>query len=230
MKRQPGYSGASRDALGNPAVSKVMAVNTSRQSHWQRVYTNKQPTGVSWYQPVPKKSLQLIRKTGIAASAPILDVGGGDSTLVDHLLSENYADVTVLDVSGKSLERSRARLGDPADDVHWIESDVTTFEASRRYSLWHDRAVFHFLTDPAERSLYIDSVVRTLAPGGHLLLATFGPEGPEQCSGLPVQRYDVETLKGLLEGRFDLAGHELDLHVTPTGSSQQFLYTWWRMR
>jgi len=202
----------------------------SRQSHWQNVYTRKEPSDVSWFQPVPEKSLQIIRSTGVAAAAPLIDVGGGASNLVDHLLAEGYTDISVLDVSGQALEHSKSRLGKAADAVRWIETDVTTFEPTRRYTLWHDRAVFHFLTCSDERSTYIDLVSRALVPGGHLLLATFGPEGPERCSGLPVERYDVQTLKGLLGTRFDLAGYELDLHDTPMGSTQQFLYTWWRRR
>jgi SAM-dependent methyltransferase len=199
-----------------------------RQSHWQRVYTDKEPTDVSWYQRVPAKSLQLIHATDTARSEPVLDAGGGASTLVDQLLAEGHTDISVLDVSGKALERSRERLGDRAAAVQWIESDVTAFEPSRRYEVWHDRAVFHFLTDPVERAKYIDVLERALLPGGHLLLATFGPEGPERCSGLPVQRYDIGALKQLFSDCFELRSHELDVHQTPSGSAQQFLYSWWQ--
>ncbi len=202
----------------------------TRQSHWQRVYTDKEPTDVSWYQRVPSKSLRLIRATGAARSGPVFDAGGGASTLVDQLLAGGYTDISVLDVSGKALERSRARLGEQADAVHWIESDVTAFVPSRRYEVWHDRAVFHFLTDPGERSKYIDVLERALLPCGHLLLATFGPEGPERCSGLPVQRHDIGTLQLLLADRFDLRDHAFEVHQTPSGSAQQFLYSWWQRR
>ncbi len=202
----------------------------TRQSHWQRVYTDKEPTDVSWYQRVPSTSLRLISATGAARSGPVLDAGGGASTLVDQLLARGYTDISVLDVSGKALERSRARLGEQADAVHWIESDVTAFVPSRRYEVWHDRAVFHFLTDPGERSKYIDVLERALLPRGHLLLATFGPEGPERCSGLPVQRYDIGTLQRLFADRFDLRDHALEVHQTPSGSAQQFLYSWWQRR
>ncbi|MDH3275256.1 MAG: class I SAM-dependent methyltransferase [Gammaproteobacteria bacterium] len=200
----------------------------SGKNHWQRVYGEKEPTAVSWYQPVPKISLQLIRSTHIARDEPILDAGGGASTLVDHLMSEGYTDISVLDISGKALERSRARLGDRADAVTWIESDVTEFEPLRRFALWHDRAVFHFLTKSADRDKYIEVVCRALQPNGHLVLATFGPEGPERCSGLDIQRYGVDELQKLFGSRFDLCSHELDEHATPMGSKQQFLYSWWQ--
>jgi len=202
----------------------------TRQSHWQRVYTDKEPAGVSWYQSVPTKSLQFIRATGIARSGPVLDVGGGASTLVDQLLAGGYTDISVLDVSAKALERSRTRLGKQADAVHWIESDVTSFGPSRRYEVWHDRAAFHFLTDPGERSKYIDVLERALLPRGHLLLATFGPEGPERCSGLPVQRYGIGALQHLFVDYFDLRDHDLEIHRTPSGAAQQFLYSWWQRR
>jgi len=203
-------------------------MSESGKTHWQRVYGEKEPTAVSWYQPVPEKSLQFIRSTGIAKDEAILDAGGGASTLVDHLMNDGYSDISVLDISGKALERSRARLGDPAGAVTWIESDVTEFESARKFALWHDRAVFHFLTESVDRDKYIDVVYRALQPKGHLVLATFGPQGPERCSGLDVQRYGVDELQKLLGSRFNLRSHELDEHETPTGSTQQFLYSWWQ--
>lgn len=203
-------------------------MNKSHKTHWQRVYGEKQPTEVSWYQPIPEKSLQLIRSTGIARSDPILDVGGGASTLVDHLLDEGYTDVSVLDLSGRALKESRDRLGELAGRVNWLEVDVTEFEPSRQYALCHDRAVFHFLTESADRGKYIDVICRSLGPRGNLVLATFGPEGPERCSGLDICRYGIEQLQDLLGARFELCSHELDEHRTPMGSSQQFLYSWWR--
>lgn len=203
-------------------------MSESEKTHWQRVYRDKDPTAVSWYQPVPQKSLQLIRSTRIARDASILDAGGGAATLVDHLEEEGYTDISVLDISGKALEKSRARLGNLAGAVTWIESDVREFEPSRQYALWHDRAVFHFLTESGDRDKYIEVVCRALQPKGHLVLATFGPQGPKRCSGLDVQRYGVEQLQKLIGGRFNLRGHELDEHETPTGSAQQFLYSWWQ--
>ena len=207
-----------------------VTISMSGKTHWQRVYGEKEPTEVSWYQPVPEKSLQLIRSTGIAKDEPILDAGGGASTLVDHLLNDGHTDISVLDVSGKALERSRARLGDSAGAITWIESDVTEFEPSRQHALWHDRAVFHFLTRPDDRDKYIEVVCRALQPKGYLVLATFGPQGPRRCSGLDVKRYGVDELQNLLGSRFDLCGHELEEHETPMGSTQQFLYSWWQAR
>lgn len=160
----------------------------------------------------------------------MLDAGGGASTFVDRLFGEGYTDISVLDVSARALERSRTRLGKRADAVHWIESDVTSFVPSRRYEVWHDRAAFHFLTDPGERSKYIDVLERALLPRGHLLLATFGPEGPERCSGLPVQRYDIGALQHLLADHYDLCDHDLEIHQTPSGSAQEFLYSRWQRR
>ena len=203
-------------------------MNDGRRAHWQRVYSDKEPTEVSWYQPVPEKSLELIQATGISKTESILDAGGGASKLVDHLLREGYTDISVLDISGNALDRTRARLGESADAVDWIEADATLFQPLRRYALWHDRAVFHFLTEVADRDNYIDVVSRALRPGGSFILATFGPEGPLRCSGLRIQRYSIEQLQDLLGARFDLGGYELEDHVTPMGSTQQFLYSWWR--
>ena len=205
-------------------------MSTSGKIHWQRVYGEKGQTEVSWYQPVPEKSLQFIRLTGIAKDEPILDAGGGASTLVDHLMHEGYTNISVLDISGKALERSRDRLGDSGGAITWIESDVTEFEPSRQYALWHDRAVFHFLTRSDDRDKYIEVVCRALQPMGHLVLATFGPQGPERCSGLDIQRYGVDELQNLFGSQFDLCGHELDEHETPSGATQQFLYSRWRAR
>jgi len=205
-------------------------MSETRRMHWQRVYDEKMPAEVSWYQPVPDKSLQLIRGTGLARNEPVLDVGGGASTLVDHLHADGYTDITVMDISGRALELARARLGESADAINWIESDVTAFEPQRRYALWHDRAAFHFLTDAADRDRYIDVAERALKPGGYFVLATFGPEGPERCSGVEIRRYGIEQLQELFGGGFKLGGYELDQHVTPMGSTQQFLYSWWQAR
>ncbi len=170
-----------------------------RKSHWEHVYGTKEATEVSWFQPVPEKSLQLIRATGVGHAQAILDAGGGASTLVDNLLAEGFRDVSVLDISANALLKSRQRLGERADKVSWIEADVTEFDPSRPYDLWHDRAVFHFLTDAADRDRYIDVVRRSLKSGGNLVLATFGPQGPLRCSGLDICRYGIEQLAELLQ-------------------------------
>lgn len=197
------------------------------RAHWQEVYRTTAPALVSWYQPVPERSLELILATGVARDAPLLDVGGGSSTLVDHLLKEGYSDLTVLDIAGGGLEAARARLGLAAQRVRWIEADVMTFEPPHRYALWHDRAVFHFLVEPGDRDRYLGVLRAALAPGGHLVLATFGPAGPSRCSGLPVRRYSAEEIGTVLGPGFRLMRSRLDEHVTPTGGRQQFQYGWW---
>lgn len=185
---------------------------------------------MSWYQRSPQLSLQMIAATGVAADGAIIDVGGGASTLVDKLLESGYSDVTVLDIASAALERSRARLGDAAKNVIWIEADILHFEPNRSFKLWHDRAVFHFLTEKNQQRHYADLLQKAIEPGGHLILATFGPDGPERCSGLPVQRYSTEELSRLLEPVFELQAQDLEEHKTPRGSVQQFLYTCWHAR
>jgi trans-aconitate methyltransferase len=157
-----------------------------------------------------------------------LDVGGGASTLVDHLLAAGHTDVSVLDIEPAALAKSRARLGAAASQVEWIAADVTEFRPSRRYALWHDRAVFHFLVDPGARDRYLDVLRQALRGGGDVILAGFGPQGPTRCSGLAVRRYSAEDLGALLGESFALRQSFLDAHTTPAGSSQQFLYGWWR--
>ena len=199
-----------------------------RKKHWHRVYATKRPTEVSWYQSIPERSLALIRATGAPLTAPILDVGGGASTLVDHLLDAGYEDVSVLDIATNAFDQARARLGAAAARVTWITADITEFEPPRAYAVWHDRAVFHFLTDPTERDRYADLLRGALQPRGHFVLATFGPDGPTRCSGLDVQRYSAEQIGALLGQDFHLREHELEEHRTPRGTAQQFLYGWWQ--
>lgn len=201
-----------------------------RKSHWESVYTGKAATEVSWYQEVPDRSLALVESTGISRAAPIIDVGGGASTLVDHLLDSGYSDVTVLDLAAAAFEQARERLGARADQVDWIVSDVTRLQPQRRYQLWHDRAVLHFLTDAADRERYIAVLRQALEPGGSIVIGVFGPDGPTRCSGLEIRRYNVDSLKELLGPEFELRSHELENHQTPTGGMQQFLYTCWTRR
>ncbi len=201
-----------------------------RKLHWERVYEGKEPTEVSWYQPVPEKSLELIHSAARSTSDSIIDVGGGASSLVDRLLDVGYEDVSVLDISGKALQQSVARLGDLAARVRWIEADITDFNPSRSYAVWHDRAVFHFLTEETDRQRYIAAMKAALRAEGHFLLATFGPEGPLRCSGLDIRRYSVEMLRQLLGDDFVLQSEEIDEHRTPAGATQQFLYSWWQAR
>ena len=199
-----------------------------QRTHWEAVYRTKAATETSWYQPVLQRSLELIQATSVGPGAAILDVGGGASTLVDHLLAAGFADVTVLDIAPTALAQARVRLGAKAASVQWIAADITTWQPTRRYVVWHDRAVFHFLVDPALRARYLGSLRAALAPGGHVVIATFGPEGPTRCSGLDVQRYSTETLSAVLGSAFRLMRSQLEEHVTPAGKRQQFLYCWWR--
>ena len=205
-------------------------MSDSRKLHWEHVYSSKDPTEVSWYQGAPQLSLQMITATGVETGGAIIDIGGGASTLVDNLLDSGYSDVTVLDIASAALERSRARLGDAAKNATWIEQDILHFEPNRFFKLWHDRAVFHFLTEKSQQRHYADLLQKAVEPGGHVILATFGPDGPERCSGLPVQRYSTEELSGLLEPAFELQAQDLEEHKTPGGSVQQFLYTCWQAR
>jgi ubiquinone/menaquinone biosynthesis C-methylase UbiE len=199
------------------------------KSHWESVYTHKAADAVSWYQPHADSSLALIRQTGIAADAAIIDVGGGASTLVDDLLAAQYSDLTVLDISAAALDVARRRLGDNAGAVHWLEADITQVEFPKhRFALWHDRAVFHFLTDAADRASYLNAVGRAVKPGGFVIVGTFAEDGPEQCSGLPVRRYSADTLHDEFGAQFELLGKAEENHHTPFGTVQKFLYCYCR--
>ena len=204
----------------------IYRVSEDRKAHWQQIYATRKCTEVSWFQPVPERSLGLIRATGTPPGSAILDVGGGASTLVDHLLEDGFDDVSVLDIAAAAFDQPRSRLGAKAEKVTWIESDITAFEPPHSYAIWHDRAVFHFLTETSDQDRYLDVLHKALLPGGHLILATFGPKGPLRCSGLEIQRYSVERLQDVLGPGFQLRHHEIDEHQTPTGSGQQFLYAW----
>lgn len=203
-------------------------MNTERQTHWQGVYASRSHTDVSWYQAEPARSLNLIEASGVAKHRAIIDVGGGASTLVDHLLHRGYSQLTVLDIAGDALRQAQDRLGERAGRVEWLEADVLAFRAPRRFALWHDRAVLHFLVDADERRRYVETLKSALAPGGHAVLAGFGPDGPQKCSGLPVRRYSVERFRELLGKEFDLQAEAIEEHVTPGGAVQQFLFTLWQ--
>lgn len=205
-------------------------MTTDWQRHWETVYQTRSPTEVSWYQENPVRSLEVIRRTGVSRTAAILDVGGGASRLVNYLLADGFTDVTVLDVSAAVIERAREQLGHAADRVAWIEADITTFIPARRFQVWHDRAVFHFLTEAADRQRYRAALRAGLAAHGDVVIATFGLNGPERCSGLPVQRYSAATLTAELGAGFDLLGEEHEPHVTPSGTVQEFQYCWFRAK
>jgi trans-aconitate methyltransferase len=198
------------------------------RGHWQTVYETKAPTDVSWYQPVPQPSLALIQSTGLPSSAALLDVGGGASTLVDHLLAAGFSDITVLDVAPAALEAAKVRLGTAGAPVQMIAADVTAWQPPRRYDLWHDRAVFHFLVDMALRAQYLHVLRAALAPGGYVVMATFGPEGPARCSGLDVRRYTEAELSAALGPTFRLVTSDIEEHTTPSGNVQQFMYGLWQ--
>ncbi len=197
----------------------------STQTHWNHIYQTKSPQETSWYQPHLETSLDWILEAAPDRSASIIDVGGGESTLVDDLLARRFASVTILDVAGAALGKSQNRLGDRAKNVAWIEGDVTEVALPpRAYDIWHDRAVFHFLTQAEQRSAYVRQLSASLKTGGQVLMATFGPEGPQKCSGLPTQRYDALSLLRELGPDFRLVRHSVVDHQTPFGTRQQFLY------
>jgi 2-polyprenyl-3-methyl-5-hydroxy-6-metoxy-1,4-benzoquinol methylase len=195
-------------------------------AHWEKVYEDKAPNQVSWYRPHLETSLRLIEQAATRRSASIIDVGGGQSTLVDDLLTRGYNNITVLDISQTAIDANRRRLGKPAELVHWVTADITTVQLKPAdYDIWHDRAVFHFLTAPADRAAYIRQVAHAIKPGGHVIISTFGPEGPTRCSGLDVVRYDAESLHSQFGPQFRLLGSSKELHQTPSGTIQQFLYS-----
>ena len=202
-------------------------MTTEASRHWDGVYGSKAFDEVSWYQPLPERSLRHIENAVANRDAAIIDAGGGASTLVDHLLDAGFNDVTVLDISGRALQQARHRLGTRADAVNWVVADVRTFLPDREFSIWHDRAVLHFLTDADDRARYVEALQRALLPGAMLVLSTFGPEGPLKCSGLQICRYDVDMLMEVLGPCFELQDHEFENHETPAGAKQQFLYTRW---
>ncbi|MFP5402831.1 MAG: class I SAM-dependent methyltransferase [Gammaproteobacteria bacterium] len=195
-----------------------------RRAHWESVYRNKAADQVGWFQPHAVSSLRLIERCA-GPDAQVIDVGGGASVLVDDLLDAGYRRVTVLDLAESALAASRARLGERAQAVEWIAGDITRVELpAARFDVWHDRAVFHFLTDPGDRARYVAQVLRAVKPGGHVIVATFGPGGPLQCSGLDVVRYDPDALHAQFGASFRLLGHETEIHHTPAGKDQEFVY------
>ncbi len=192
--------------------------------HWDEVYLERGADQVSWYQERPEPSLGLIEDCGIGRRDAIVDIGGGASNLVDHLLAAGYTDLTVLDLSPAALALAQGRLGPDAERVRWIAADVTRHGFERRYALWHDRAVFHFLVTEEERERYREAVASALAPGGCLIVATFALDGPERCSGLPVQRYGAESLAAAMGPEFRLEDSRPHLHRTPKGVEQSFVF------
>jgi SAM-dependent methyltransferase len=202
----------------------------SSKEHWDAVYRTKRPEGVSWFRPHLERSLAFLEAARVGLDARVIDVGGGTSTLVDDLLERGYTNVTVLDLSKTALDAARERLGERAARVRWICADVTDAQLPEAaYDFWHDRAVFHFLRDPAARARYVDAVRRSLKPGGHIVVATFGPHGPETCSGLEVMRFSAETLHGEFGSDFAREADATEMHTTPWGTEQEFVYCYCRL-
>lgn len=200
-------------------------MDNDARKHWDSVYQIKAPDGVSWYRPHLETSLELIKRMAPDRAASIIDVGGGESTLVDDLLADGYRDITLLDISAVAVEVTRDRLRNLATSITWIADDVTRANLpEERYDVWHDRAVFHFLTRVEDRRAYVERVARSMKHGAHVIVATFGPEGPTQCSGLDVVRYDSSTLHAEFGKRFRLLDSNAEIHHTPFGTTQQFLY------
>jgi SAM-dependent methyltransferase len=198
-------------------------MNAGRQ-HWESVYAERAPTEVSWFEEVPRVSLDLIDSLHLDRAAPVLDVGGGASRLAGELLGRGFTDLTVADISAGALERARDELGPRADEVDWEVADVRDHDFGRQYELWHDRAVFHFMVDAADAGAYTDAARRAIASGGHAVVATFGPDGPTSCSGLSVSRYSAEEIAVAFGSGFELVASREVEHHTPGGSRQQFVY------
>ena len=201
---------------------------TERQAHWEHVYVTKGENEVSWFQQSPAPSLELIAQVGATRRSAIVDIGGGASRLVDHLVENGFEDVTVLDLSGAALEAARRRVGARADGVHWIVADATVWEPAKAYDVWHDRAAFHFLTEEKDRAAYVVRLTRGVKAGGHAVIATFALDGPEKCSGLPVARYDSASLAHTLGPGFRLVYSQRHQHATPWGSQQMFQFSVFR--
>jgi len=193
-----------------------------RQTHWQTVYETKQPNEVSWTQAVPATSLDFINNLNLPKSASIIDVGGGDSTLVDFLLEQGYENITVLDISAKALERARARLGSKAEKVKWVVSDITEFVPQTSYDVWHDRAAFHFLTNKDEVEKYLKVINEHLT--GYLVIGTFSDKGPAKCSGLEIKRYTEGELANAIGTHFEKLNCRTEEHITPFGTGQNFVF------
>jgi SAM-dependent methyltransferase len=195
------------------------------QTHWENIYGKKAPDAVSWYRAHLETSLELVERAAPARAASIIDVGGGESTLVDDLLARGYQNVTVLDISRIAIDITQKRLGLASGKVRWLVGDITTTKLEPcTYDVWHDRAVFHFLKAIEARLAYVRQVAHAVKPGGHVIVSTFGPEGPTKCSGLDVARYDAESLHNEFGVRFRLLESTEELHRTPFGTVQQFLY------
>lgn len=196
----------------------------NRKTHWQNIYQEKSASDVSWYQSEPKLSLEIILRTQIAKDEAIIDVGGGASVLVDYLCNNNFTNLSVLDISENALATAKRRVGDLATQIEWIEADITQFKPPHQFSLWHDRAVFHFLTEASDRQLYVNVLKNSLRAGGHLIIAAFAIGGATKCSGLDIVQYDSEKLIAELGEDFKLIAEKSEIHITPANKEQKFSY------
>jgi SAM-dependent methyltransferase len=202
--------------------------DVGRKAHWEKVYTTKGEKEVSWYQESPAPSLELIALASLSADASIIDIGGGASRLVDGLVERSFGRITVLDLSAAALDAAKERLGDRGTSVKWMVADVTTWEPSKTYDLWHDRAAFHFLTDQAEQRAYVDCLKKAVKPGGQVIVGTFALDGPERCSGLPIVRHDAASLSAILGPHFQLIDARRHDHATPWNAVQRFQFSTFR--
>ncbi len=204
--------------------------NFNRKAHWENIYTTKELTDVSWYQPVPETSLHFLEQSGLPKTAKIIDVGGGDSYFVDHLIKLGYTDLTVLDISENALERAKVRLGKNAAQVKWIVSDATAFVPEESYDFWHDRAVFHFLTEEKDIAAYQDVLTKGIKANGTLVLGTFSEDGPTKCSGIPIKQYSEKSMVERFTTGFEkITCLQVD-HPTPFGTTQNFVFCSFRKR
>ena len=199
-------------------------MHADQQDHWTQVYTQKAPSQVSWFQAEPEATLRALERLHVPSSSSFVDVGGGASNLVDALLQRGWDDMTVIDIAGSALAAAKQRLGEKAARVQWEVADITEWQPPRRYDVWHDRAVFHFLTEPDQRAAYRRTLLKAIAPAGLVIMATFALDGPEKCSGLPVQRYDAASLSAAIGSGFTPVEDWREEHLTPWGASQSF--TW----
>ncbi|PZE16916.1 SAM-dependent methyltransferase [Putridiphycobacter roseus] len=198
------------------------------KSHWEQVYAVKTPEEVSWTEAIPEKSLALIAACKLAKEASIIDIGGGDSLLVDHLITLGYTNITVLDISANAIARAQKRLGEKADSITWIVSDINTFKPTEKYDCWHDRAAFHFLTDPTAINHYVALVSQYVSQ--YLILGTFSKDGPKKCSGLDIQQYDEASMTTVFEDGFNAIGFEHHIHHTPFDTTQNFIFGTFKLK